>query len=206
MNRCHQAAGIFGAYWDRETTVAERDWLEGHFKTCPRCHSEYEQLAATLSAVTELPRHEVRPDFTQRVLVAARAASAVADSIRVPPQRSVPWVPVAATAALLLVVGVSYFNVLGPHSAPGELARNQSTSTPSGVPSSSQVVASVPLSHEPVADPRVTGVVAVVTDSLFDHTADVEFMLEPVQLRRGRAHTGSRLPDGVQGDQVVITF
>ncbi len=206
MSSCHQAGGLFGAYWDGETTVAEREWLESHFKSCTACHEGYEQFAATLVAVSELPRHEPRPDFTQRVLVAAREASAVADRIRVVPGRAVRWAPLAAAAALLLVAAVSLLTVFGPRPAPGGLAGNESSFAPSGMSSATQVVATIPVSREPVADPRVTGDVAVVTDSLFDHSADVEFMLEPVQLQRGRAHTGSRLPDGVQGDQVVITF
>jgi len=206
MRSCHQAEGLFGAYWDDEATVAERDWLESHFKTCTRCHGDYEQFARTLGAVSELPRTEVRPDFTQRTLAAARAASPVADTIRVLPVREVRWVPVAAAAALLLVAAVSMYTVFGSRPGSGPVARNEPSVAPAVTQQAQQVAAAGTSVPEPVADPRVTGPVAVVTDSLFDHTADVEFMLEPVQLRRGRAHTGSRLPDGVQGDQVVITF
>jgi hypothetical protein len=49
-------------------------------------------------------------------------------------------------------------------------------------------------------------VAAAAPDSLFDHSEDVEFILDPVTLRRGRAHTVSRLPQGIQGEQAVITF
>ncbi len=53
---------------------------------------------------------------------------------------------------------------------------------------------------------RAEGAVAVISDSLFDHSEDVDFVLDPVTLRQGRAHTASRLPRGVQGEQAVITF
>lgn len=206
MRNCHQAGGLFGAYWDGETTVAEREWLDSHFKTCTRCREGYEQLATTLGAVSELPRHETRPDFTQRVLVAARQASVVADRIRVVPGRTGHWVPIATAATLVLVAAVSLMNVFGPRGTTGALAGNEATLEAPVPGSAEQVAATIPPSLDAVTAPRVTGAAAMVTDSLFDHTADVEFMLEPVQLRRGRAHTGSRLPDGVQGDQVVITF
>lgn len=205
MRSCHTAEGLFGAYWDDEATAAEREWLESHFKTCTKCHAEYEQFARTLGAVSELPRFETRPDFTQQVLVAARAAAPVADTIRPAAVREVQWAPIAAAAAFALVAAVSAYTVFGTRPAADSIAQNEPRVTPS-VTQQVQPVAVTSSSSEPVADPRVTGPVAVVTDSLFDHSADVEFMLEPVQLRRGRAHTGSRLPDGVQGDQVVITF
>ena len=49
-------------------------------------------------------------------------------------------------------------------------------------------------------------VAAAISDSLFDHSEDVDFVLDPVTLHRGRAHTASRLPRNVQGEQAVITF
>ena len=47
---------------------------------------------------------------------------------------------------------------------------------------------------------------AGVPDSLFDHRADVEFILDPVTLRKGRAHTVLHLDPNVRGDKAVITF
>jgi hypothetical protein len=43
---------------------------------------------------------------------------------------------------------------------------------------------------------------------VFDHSEDVEFILDPVTLHRGRAsvtHTGSRRT-GVEGGQAIISF
>jgi hypothetical protein len=47
--------------------------------------------------------------------------------------------------------------------------------------------------------------VATVPDSLFDHGQDVEFILDPVTLRRGRA-TVKNPTANVQAEQAVITF
>jgi hypothetical protein len=51
------------------------------------------------------------------------------------------------------------------------------------------------------APPRAT-----IADSLFDHSADVEFILDPVVLHRGRARAVGNLPSGVQAEQTVISF
>ena len=45
-------------------------------------------------------------------------------------------------------------------------------------------------------------------DKVFDHNEDVEFILDPVTLHRGRAsvtHAGSRRT-GVEGGQAIISF
>ena len=34
---CGDARRLFGAYWDDEITLAERDWLESHFASCAAC-------------------------------------------------------------------------------------------------------------------------------------------------------------------------
>jgi hypothetical protein len=44
-----------------------------------------------------------------------------------------------------------------------------------------------------------------VPDSLFDHSEDVEFILDPVTLHRGRASM-TRTPSGVRGEKAVISF
>ena len=72
---------------------------------------------------------------------------------------------------------------------------------------------------KPVAEPRLVAVAALpgqvsapartgvtLADSLFDHSEDMEFILDPVVLHRGRAQTASHLPSGVQGEQTVISF
>ena len=36
---CGGARRLFGAYWDDEITLAERDWLESHFSACAACRA-----------------------------------------------------------------------------------------------------------------------------------------------------------------------
>jgi hypothetical protein len=67
-----------------------------------------------------------------------------------------------------------------------------------------------------VAEPRLVATAAQVpgearpqaslVDSVLNHQEDVEFILDPVVLHRGRAQAPSRLPKGVQGEQAVISF
>jgi len=47
---------------------------------------------------------------------------------------------------------------------------------------------------------------SALVDSVLNHSEDVEFILDPVVLHRGRAQAPSRLPKGVQGEQAVISF
>ena len=41
---------------------------------------------------------------------------------------------------------------------------------------------------------------------VFDHSNDVEFVLDPVTVRKGRAHTALKINPSVQGEKAVITF
>jgi len=57
-----------------------------------------------------------------------------------------------------------------------------------------------------VLEPQLVAAEAF-SDSLFDHSADVEFVLDPVTVRRGQAHPATRLaPPITSGDQATITF
>ena len=195
MKPCAQARRLFGPFWDDEVTQAEREWIDNHFTSCSACREEYNQFARTLEAVSSLPRVEVAAGLGDRALSAARRAAAAPDRVEVRP--GVPrWVPVAAAVVILAAV-VAAPSLMGSRS---------------GAP-----VARV---ETPVAEPRLVATIngpasaaslvpagpSASTDSLFDHSEDVEFILDPVMLRRGRAHTGARLPDGIQGEQAVISF
>ncbi len=197
MNRCDQARRVFGAYWDDEVTQAEREWLESHLAGCPACRTQYEQLARTLETVGSLPRVEVGGDLPERALVAARRATTAPDRISAAPARPV-WIPVTAAAALFLL-GAS---ALLPWLSTGGGQRLRAR-TEAAVPEP-RLVASAerPAGRSPAA--VQTGV--TLADSLFDHAEDVEFILDPVLLRRGRAQAPSRLPAGVQGERTVISF
>ena len=194
MNRCDQASRLFGAYWDDEVTQAEREWLESHLAGCTVCRQQYEQLTRTLETVGSLPRIDVAADLPERALAAARRATSAPDRIAIAPARPT-WIPVTAAAALLL---------LGMSALLPWIASNWGPQT------SAQRSA-------PVAEPKLVAVAspdgapaaragATLADSLFDHAEDVEFILDPVVLHRGRAQAPSRLPAGVQGEQAVISF
>jgi anti-sigma factor RsiW len=198
---CGQAKNLFGAYWDDELTQAEREWLESHFASCASCRSQYEDLSRTLESVGDLPRVEVAPGFAERTLAAARRRAPVADRMPVRAR----WVAVTATAVLLAVLTgmvMQWSGVpLGPQ-RPMAVAIDQ----PMLVEPASKSVTG-PKEAEAVKGEALIASGAGVADSLFDHSEDVEFILDPVTLRKGRAHTIVRVQPGpARGEQAVITF
>lgn len=201
MSSCARARDLFGTYWDDETTLAEREWLEGHLQGCAACRVEYESLSRTLELVGSLPREEAAPDMAQRALAAARRASPAPDVVFV--REGAPrWVPLAAAAGLVLIAMAAFAPML--LRAPGTSAVAH-LDTPVVAP---HLVAVAAPSAAPAAESAGTAArtQAAVADGLFDHTEDVDLVLDPVTLRRGRAHTVAHLPEGVQGEQAVITF
>jgi anti-sigma factor RsiW len=201
--KCRQSRRLFGAYWDDELTQAEREWLEGHFTSCASCRREYEELARALELAGSMPRVEVSSGFVEAVLAKARRRAPALD--RVPTSRS-RWIPITAIAALTAVLGGAALQWLG---VPGMLRRT------------APVAAVEPLVLEPVrigaeraageiglmADAEPLAGAAEIPDSLFDPSEDIEFILDAVTLRKGRAHTVT--PPGSQptrGAQAVITF
>lgn len=202
MSSCGRARDLFGSYWDDEVTQAEREWLDAHFQSCAGCRTEYEQFARTLEAVASLPREEAAPDLAARALTAARRTSPAPDVIFV---RETPgWVPATAVAAAVLVVVAT----LAPY-----LSRTPVGVTVAGrvtpVPEARLVQAGGPGAERAGGSEAggASGPVAVAAmDSLFDHSEDLDFVLDPVNPREGRAQGSVRLPGGIQGEQAVITF
>ena len=198
MKSCTRARDLFGPYWDDESTLAEREWLEGHFAACVACRESYEQLPRTLEAVATLPREEAAPDLAQRVLVAARRATPARDVVFV---RETPgWVPLTAAAAAVLLVLTSIVPYVTQTRLPSTLDRRDAA-----IVEPRLVAASPAQPFAPRPDAARHGA-PTASDSLFDHSEDVDFVLDPVTLHRGRARTATRLPQGVQGEQAVITF
>ena len=193
MNRCDQARRLFGAYWDDEVTQAEREWLESHLAGCPACRQQYEQFARTLETAGSLPRTDTASDLPERALVAARRAAAVPDRIAVAPARPV-WIQVTATAALLLVGMSALLPWLGTPAVQQMFARRETR------------VAEPRILYATAQAPGKAKSEAALVDSVLNHSEDVEFILDPVVLHRGRAQVPSRLPKGVQGEQAVISF
>jgi len=195
---CSQSRSLFGAYWDDELTQAEREWLEAHFASCDVCRGEYERFARTLELVGGLPRVEAAPDLPERVLSRVRRATAVRDRL---PVGAPSWIPVTATLALAAIA----VTVVLQFAAPLIARRMSGPPAPVALREAVQVrTASTPVPTTVVPSLRATG---AIPDSLFDHAEDVEFVLDPVTVRKGRAHPASRLaPRTAHSDQAVITF
>ena len=75
------------------------------------------------------------------------------------------------------------------------MASRVQTAQPAAVPPAS-----------PLPAPGATGTLAAVPDSIFDHSDDVEFVLDPVTLKRGRASVTRELPGGIRTEQAVVSF
>jgi anti-sigma factor RsiW len=198
---CDRAGRLFGACWDDELTQAERDWLEGHLASCPRCRTEYDGFSRALELTASLPRVDAAPDLVDRVLARSRRAVAAPDVVG---QAGVRWVPAAAAAAaaVLAVVGALLFLPQSPWHAPAASGPAPGAIMTSG-PAEPILV---PLPGGKAEAPR--GMASGGGDNVFDHSEDVEFILDPVTLHRGRAsvtHTGSRRT-GVEGGQAIISF
>jgi anti-sigma factor RsiW len=201
--KCTEARRHFGAYWDDELTQAEREWLEVHFAACDACRADYEALTQTLEAVSSLPRVEVTPGLAGRALARARRASPAPDRL---PVRATPrWIAVTAAASLLAIAGASVLQWSTVSIAPRSLARMERPVVREPV----LVTPAAPARPQSPAatEPAPSTAVATVADSLFDPSNDIEFILDPVTLRKGRVHPASRLaPEKERGEQAVITF
>ena len=225
MISCERAQSLFGPGWDDELSVAERESLEQHFAGCTGCRRDYDELARTLELVQGLPRPSVSGDFATRVLAEARRREAeggrgliVARGWFARPMR------IAIAAAFVVAAGVSGI-VLAPKPSPEQVAKAPSVVAPAPekvaapvqqpqVPT--QIASAGPGSPAPSnATPTLArrnrtrpaeATVAAIPDSLFDHTADVELVLDPVTLRKERGRGYTPVPTTVKGEQASITF
>ena len=202
---CTHARRLFAAFWDDETTQAEREWLEAHFTSCDACRHEYEQYARTLELVGSLPRVEPAPGLPERVLQRVRRVETIPDAL---PAGRPLWVPVGSALAAGVLIAVT---LAGPWLGGHRDSRTASRPATPGAVSEPVLVhpADGPAGPDRgPATPLLAGGAASVlsaSDSLFDHTEDVEFILDPVTLHRGRASV-NRASGGGQGEKAVITF
>jgi hypothetical protein len=196
---CDRARRLFGACWDDELTQAERDWLDTHFTSCPRCRAEYDEFSRALEWTASLPRAEAAPDLVDRVLAHTRRTAPAPDVVG---ERGARWVPAAVVAAAAALVVAVLFVM--PHTV---------WRTPS-LPNAATLAASITKGPpEPVMVQRVTTAPrrpaqhgAVTADNLFDPSKDVEFVLDPVTLHRGRATVTTGIRREARGQQAIITF
>lgn len=199
---CRESRRLFGAYWDDELTQAEREWLEAHFTSCTSCRREYDELSRTLEVVGALPRIEVAPGFAERVLARARRKAPAQDRVPISTSR---WIPLTAVAALVAVLGGTALQWIGP----GMLRR-----TAPAVPERTALVEPVRIvvddrsaSGDPTLLVDAEPAMGEIPDSLFDRSEDVEFILDAVTLRKGRAQTVTPTgPEPPRGSTAVITF
>ena len=195
---CGGARRLFGAYWDDEITLAERDWLESHFNSCAVCRGEYEQFARAIELVGSLPRVDVQPELAERALARARRSTAVVDRLPLGASR---WIPITATAALLTIAATMALQWMGVTPS----GRNTDRAPIAGATQPEVVQPTHVEPADPAAD-AVAGMTGGIADTLFDHSADVEFILDPVVLNKGRAHTVLKLNPNVRGEKAIITF
>lgn len=201
---CDRARRLFGACWDDELTHAEREWLEGHLSACPRCRGEYDTYSRALELVGALPRADASPDLAERVLARARRAAVAPDFVA---ERPVRWVASVAAAAVVLALALAV--MLAMPRAPW---RGAGASSPVAVSSGGPRVA-VLVSGDGGAVATEPGSPAGRQDAVaagdpFDHSADVEFILDPVSVTRGRAtvsNAGSRQA-GAEGERAILSF
>lgn len=200
---CSHARKLFAASWDDETTQAEREWLEGHFSSCPACRRDYEQYARTVELLGSLPRVEPSPELPERVLQRVRRTESVPDSL---PVGRPLWVPVGTAMAAGALIALT---LAGPWLNQQRDPRT-ATGLPDGAAVTEPVLVHAPSENSPGAP--ATGLLAartdhsqVAADSLFDHSEDVEFILDPVTLHRGRASV-NRTSGGRTDEKAVITF
>jgi hypothetical protein len=130
-----------------------------------------------------------------------RRATPVRDRL---PVGAPAWIPVTATVALAAIAVTVVLQFAAPL-----IARRMSGPPPPAVALREPVRVRAASTPVPVTAPGVASLRAAgaIPDSLFDHSEDVEFVLDPVTVRKGRAHPASRLaPHTAQSDQAVITF
>ena len=206
--RCDRVRGLFGAYWDDETTQAEREILEAHFTSCEGCRREYEAFSRALELTASLPRIEAAPDLVDRVLQRARRAAPAPDGVL---RRAPRWVAVGAAASLLMLAGATLLpwvriapNATQMAQAPAPQPLREPVLVSPG--SATTPGAGAPSHASRRASAEVGSSLAALSDSLFDHSEDVEFILDPVTLRRGHAHAVTSAPAGVRAERAVVSF
>ena len=223
MIACERAQELFGPGWDDELSVVERESLEQHFAGCTNCRRDYDELARTLELVQSLPRPSVSGDFATRVLAEARRREAEGGRGLIVARGwfARPW-RVAIAAAFIVAAGVSGV-VLAPEPVPQQVAKAPAVvSTPTTVAppvtqetkieiASAGPGSPAPSNAKPTLARRIRtrpaeAAIAAIPDSLFDHTADVELVLDPVTLRKERGRGYTPVPTTVKGEQASITF
>src|SRR5258708_2315481 len=178
----------------------EREQLQGEVGRAIATVPEKDRLALVLRRLAGLPGVEVAPGVGDCARAGARGARPAPDRGAAEPNAP-RWVPMTAAAALVVIA----FATLIPYVAGW---RSQSTASNEARVSQPRMLAASATALAPRAVANPTGSPAregAAIDSLFDHADDVEFILDPVTLHRGRARAATRAANGIQGEQAVIS-
>ena len=113
MNTCQRIDSLVSAFLEHEASPAEMRFVETHLPTCPRCRAQIGEVSLAMEALSQLPRVETGPEFTEHVLSRTRGLRAAGLESREPwimvprftTRRLLRWsVPMAAAAALVLAL------------------------------------------------------------------------------------------------------
>lgn len=111
MKPCDRVDSLLSAFLEHETSPAETRFVDGHMTACARCRAQVDGMRTTLRHLSELPRVEVSPDFTRKLLARTAglppAGLEVGSVVELRPARPAWVMPLAAAAVLALaIVGV----------------------------------------------------------------------------------------------------
>ena len=191
MNCCDRPAGCSVPTGTTRSTQAEREWLEAHFAVVRRAAArEYEEFARTLEVVgvAAARRGGAGPRRARAGAGAPRRAGARPRCRSARPALGAGDRRGGAAAAIAgtMVLAVDRRSRRGRSRRIER--RGRARAGAGATPAGSTAAAAPPVDDagaERELSPRRD---AAVADSLFDHSEDVEFILDPVTLRRGRAH------------------
>lgn len=211
MNHCDHVDSLLSAYVEGEASPAETRFIDGHLALCTRCRSQLHEMRSLLHLLSETPRVTVGPDFTERVLARTRDREpAGLDEpvvIPLPAPRSMWAVPLAAAAALALVLLAT--TQLGPRTAGDTELVAQGVVGTSSAPTGTEAAPSLPLFPE--VD-ELTNYIPELDQTEGEvqslGTARDAYVLEAYELRTpagGSEPVLTRVSAG-SGDKVVVTF
>lgn len=72
MRGCRAAERHITAYLDRELAPKKARWVEGHFRTCPSCRKEVEELRRLTSLLRSLPAPSRAQGYWPQAIVKLR--------------------------------------------------------------------------------------------------------------------------------------
>jgi hypothetical protein len=112
------------------------------------------------------------------------------------PSQGTAWIPATAAAVVLVLAAGLLLQWVGTGTGPRGQMASSTAVTPVLDPSAGMT---------PSTAPDSDALATAMPDSIFDPNDDIEFVLDAVTLRRGRA-TVERSPQNIHAEQAVISF